>query len=53
MLTQALVAAQEFQAKGFLGTVGTIAAATILFFIAIGFIVGLLLGIFIGRVTKR
>jgi hypothetical protein len=53
VLTQAVVVAQDIEAKGFLGTVGKIAAATIIFFIAIGFIVGLLLGIVIGRLTKR
>lgn len=52
-LTQVLLTAQEFQAKGFLGTVGKIAAATIIFFIAIGFIAGLILGIFIGRRAAR
>jgi hypothetical protein len=52
-LTQALAAAQEIEARGFLGTVGRIAAATILFFVTIGFIVGLILGIFIGRATAR
>lgn len=52
-MTHALAVAQQFEARGFLGTVGTIAAATILFFVAIGFIVGLILGIIIGRVTKR
>ncbi|WAL66855.1 hypothetical protein ORV05_03340 [Amycolatopsis cynarae] len=52
-LTQILLTAQEFEAKGFLGTVGKIAAATVIFFIAIGFIAGLILGIFIGRVTAR
>jgi hypothetical protein len=52
-LTQAVVAVQEIEARGFLGTVGRIAAATIIFFVAIGFVVGLLLGIFIGRLSKR
>lgn len=52
-LTQAVLVTQEIEAKGFLGTVGKIAAATVIFFIAIGFIVGLLLGIVIGRLTKR
>ncbi|WP_156960341.1 hypothetical protein [Amycolatopsis taiwanensis] len=52
MFEHAFVVAEEFQA-GFLGTVGKIAAGTIIFFIAIGFILGLLLGIFIGRLTKR
>jgi uncharacterized membrane-anchored protein YhcB (DUF1043 family) len=31
--------------------VGRIAAATIIFFVAIGFIVGLIVGILIGRAT--
>lgn len=53
VLTQAVLVAQDIEAKGFLGTVGKIAAATIIFFIAIGFIAGLLLGIVIGRLTKR
>ncbi|HKS44333.1 MAG TPA: hypothetical protein VJT49_04300 [Amycolatopsis sp.] len=52
-LTQALAVVQEIEARSFLGTVGKIAAATIIFFIGIGFVVGLLLGIFIGRLTKR
>lgn len=52
MFEHAFVVAQDVQA-GFMGTVGKIAAGTIIFFIAIGFIVGLLLGIFIGRITKR
>jgi hypothetical protein len=52
-MTQVLVTAQEFEARGFLGTVGKIAAATIIFFVAIGFIVGVILGIFIGRATAR
>lgn len=47
------LAIHDFAARGFLGTVGKIAAATIIFFVAIGFVVGLLLGIFIGRLTKR
>lgn len=53
VFAQAVVVAQEIEARGFLGTVGRIAAATIIFFLAIGFIAGLVLGIFIGRVTKR
>ncbi len=52
-LTQALGLAQEIEARGFLGTVGRIAAATIVFFVGVGFVVGLLLGIFIGRATRR
>lgn len=52
-LTKAVVAAGELEARGFLGTVGKIAAWTIVFFVAIGFIVGLILGIFIGRATRR
>lgn len=51
-LNQAVLAASELEARGFLGTVGKIAAATIIFFVAIGFIVGLIVGIIIGRVTK-
>jgi hypothetical protein len=47
-LTQAVTAAQEIEAKGFLGTVGKIAAATIVFFIAVGLIVGLVVGFIIG-----
>ena len=53
LLHASTLAAQQFEARGFLGTVGAIAAATIIFFIAIGFIVGLILGIIIGRVSKR
>ena len=53
LLHSSTLAAQQFEARGFLGTVGAIAAATIIFFIAIGFIVGLILGIIIGRVSKR
>ncbi|QWF83483.1 hypothetical protein HUW46_06924 [Amycolatopsis sp. CA-230715] len=52
-LNQAAILAQDLEAKGFLGTVGKIAAATIIFFIAIGLIVGLLLGFFIGRAVGR
>ncbi|WP_158882337.1 hypothetical protein [Amycolatopsis anabasis] len=52
-LVQAVTVAQELEAKGFLGTVGKIAAATIIFFIAIGLVVGLLLGYFIGRAVGR
>jgi hypothetical protein len=36
VLTQAVIVAQEIEARGFLGTVGKIAAATIIFFIVIG-----------------
>jgi hypothetical protein len=53
LLHGGILAAQQFEARGFLGTVGAIAAATIIFFIAIGFVVGLILGIVIGRLTKR
>ncbi|NKQ58994.1 hypothetical protein HFP15_39745 [Amycolatopsis sp. K13G38] len=52
-LTQTVALATEFEARGFLGTVGKIAAATIVFFIAIGLIVGLVLGYFIGRSVGR
>lgn len=52
-LVQAVNLAQEFEAKGFLGTVGKIAAATVIFFIVIGLIVGLLIGFFIGRAVGR
>ncbi len=52
-LVQTLATVQEFEAKGFLGTVGKIAAATVIFFIVIGLIVGLLLGFFIGRSVGR
>jgi membrane protein DedA with SNARE-associated domain len=38
---------------GFMGTVGKIAAATVLFFIAVGLIIGLLLGFFVGRAVGR
>lgn len=53
VLAQALATVGEFEAKGFLGTVGKIAAATVIFFIAIGLVVGLLLGFFIGRSVGR
>jgi hypothetical protein len=53
VLHSAVLAAQELEARGFLGTVGRIAAATIIFFVAIGFVVGLILGIMIGRLTAR
>jgi uncharacterized protein YacL len=53
VLTQAVTAAQEIEAKGFLGTVGKIAAATIIFFIAVGLIVGLVLGFIVGRAVGR
>lgn len=52
-LVQTLATVQDFEAKGFLGTVGKIAAATVIFFIVIGLIVGLLLGFFIGRSVGR
>lgn len=52
-LVQTLATVQEFEAKGFLGTVGKIAAATVIFFVVIGLIVGLLLGFFIGRSVGR
>ncbi|RJQ81416.1 hypothetical protein [Amycolatopsis panacis] len=52
-LTQTAVWAADLEAKGFLGTVGKIAAATIIFFIAIGLIVGLLIGFFVGRAVGR
>ncbi|HEY2056769.1 hypothetical protein [Amycolatopsis sp. NBC_01480] len=52
-LAQAVTVAQDLEAKGFLGTVGKIAAATIIFFIAIGLILGLILGFFIGRAAGR
>ncbi|WP_290057322.1 hypothetical protein [Amycolatopsis solani] len=53
VLAQTMVAVGEFEAKGFLGTVGKIAAATVIFFIAIGLVVGLLLGFFLGRSVGR
>jgi len=53
VLMQATTTAVDLEARGFLGTVGKIAAATIIFFIAIGLIVGLLLGFFIGRSVGR
>jgi uncharacterized protein YacL len=53
VLAQALATVGEWEAKGFLGTVGKIAAATVIFFIAIGLVVGLLLGFFIGRAVGR
>ncbi|MET9002096.1 hypothetical protein [Amycolatopsis sp. NPDC004169] len=53
LLVHALTMAQELEAKGFLGTVGKIAAATVVFFIAIGLVIGLLLGYFIGRSVGR
>lgn len=52
-LTQVIVVAQDIEAKGFLGTVGKIAAATIIFFVVIGLVVGLILGYFIGRAVGR
>ncbi|WP_116204603.1 hypothetical protein [Amycolatopsis circi] len=52
-LTQSVAIATDLEAKGFLGTVGKIAAATIIFFVAIGLIVGLILGYFIGRSVGR
>jgi uncharacterized protein YacL len=53
VMVQTLATVQEFEAKGFLGTVGKIAAATVIFFIAVGLVVGLLLGFFIGRSVGR
>ncbi len=53
VLAQTLATVGEFEAKGFLGTVGKIAAATVIFFVAIGLVVGLLLGFFIGRSVGR
>ncbi|SEF21088.1 hypothetical protein SAMN05421837_101713 [Amycolatopsis pretoriensis] len=53
VLAQTLATVGEFEAKGFLGTVGKIAAATVIFFIAIGLVVGLLLGFFVGRSVGR
>ncbi|HWC83164.1 MAG TPA: hypothetical protein VG756_24675 [Pseudonocardiaceae bacterium] len=53
MTIHTMLAIQEIQASGFLGTVGKIAAGAILFFVVIGFIVGLILGIIIGRLTAR
>lgn len=52
-IAQTLATVSEFEAKGFLGTVGKIAAATVIFFIVIGLVVGLLLGYFIGRSVGR
>ena len=52
-LAQTLATVQEFEAKGFLGTVGKIAAATVIFFVAIGLVAGLVLGYFIGRAVGR
>ncbi|WP_329046709.1 hypothetical protein OG738_32510 [Amycolatopsis sp. NBC_01488] len=52
-MVQALATVSEFEAKGFLGTVGKIAAATVIFFIAVGLVVGLLLGFFVGRSVGR
>ncbi|GAA4547247.1 hypothetical protein [Amycolatopsis samaneae] len=52
-LLQAAALAQDIEAKGFLGTVGKIAAATIIFFVAIGLILGLVLGYFVGRSVGR
>ncbi|VVJ18702.1 Uncharacterised protein [Amycolatopsis camponoti] len=53
VMAQTLATVTELEAKGFLGTVGKIAAATVIFFIAIGLVVGLLLGFFIGRSVGR
>lgn len=52
-LHQAVYLAQDLEAKGFLGTVGKIAAATIIFFIVIGLIVGLIVGFLIGKAVGR
>lgn len=52
-LAQTLATVQEFEAKGFLGTVGKIAAATVVFFVAVGLVIGLLLGYFVGRSVGR
>ena len=52
-MVQTLATVQEFEAKGFLGTVGKIAAATVIFFVAVGLVIGLLLGFFIGRSVGR
>jgi CDP-diglyceride synthetase len=52
-LNQAVYLAQDLEAKGFLGTVGKIAAATIIFFIALGLIVGLIIGYFVGKAVGR
>jgi membrane protein DedA with SNARE-associated domain len=53
VMVRTLATVSEFEAKGFLGTVGKIAAATVIFFIAVGLVVGLLLGFFIGRSVGR
>ncbi|MEV7041434.1 hypothetical protein [Amycolatopsis sp. NPDC051061] len=52
-MAQTLATVSEFEAKGFLGTVGKIAAATVIFFVVIGLVVGLLLGYFLGRSVGR
>ncbi|MBB4684499.1 hypothetical protein [Amycolatopsis jiangsuensis] len=52
-LTQSVALAADLEARGFLGTVGKIAAATVIFFIAIGLVVGLLIGFFVGRAVGR
>jgi len=52
-LAQSAALAADLEAKGFLGTVGKIAAATIIFFVAIGLILGLVIGYFIGRSVGR
>jgi membrane protein DedA with SNARE-associated domain len=53
MTTHLVLMAQDLQLAGFMGTVGKIAAATVLFFIAVGLVIGLLLGFFVGRAVGR
>jgi len=53
LMTHVALAAQQIEARGFLGTVGHIAAVTIVVLLAIGFVVGLILGIIIGRAIGR
>lgn len=53
LMAYAAFAAQQIEARGFLGTVGHVAAVTIVVLLAIGFVVGLILGFFIGRAVGR
>ncbi|WP_033292607.1 hypothetical protein [Amycolatopsis jejuensis] len=53
VLAQSVTLAADLEAKGFLGTVGKIAAATIIFFIVIGLVAGLVIGYFAGRAVGR
>ncbi|GAB3903970.1 hypothetical protein ACFQ1S_06015 [Kibdelosporangium lantanae] len=53
VLVHAASVTQDLEASGFLGTVGKIAAATIIFFIAIGLIIGVIIGYLVGKSVGR